>query len=676
VKKIQWALAGAKLKTKNKNMIREIINFTKDLIEDIPDIMEWKVKPSKGLHVFIDINDNSQWINQNLQKGKDFDYYDGKNQDIPLWNDCIRYQEVSNYISMNKVQKFDSKQKIHSCSPFAVAFNFNFNNDDKKKLGIRTFKKGEKPTEEEKTANDNLIREKRTEIIKTRLTDYKKNALKMYPDIDEKFNYIINAFYIKMQDIFNAIQSISEYNLLVDKDYLRIYLRTIPYESQKLYYAKYLKSEIFNDKNLSYKGAGVIGFQTTFAGKKPFLKHKTSSLIKGINQRYSENDALVLNNFEKLLKRKVTINKKNFKCLPNPLPIVVDKREINKEIVKLFNESSEPLNYRKLLISLFENKNLKYLSDYYLMNYSNTMSGILINDIDFVPLFRYHIEYDIYNCTELKKDGSKIDSYKKTNIFQLEDSLSSLFLKYNNKTKHGDKFLFGNYFATQKELDDKKVFKGYTVKSETLSSFFKYRKSIYEYIYKSRVQSITSDMFDDMVYSAVLSDMSMDEYKNERHSKFYPISEKINIWFSLYNLFNNKKENNMASKVTDLMSKMRSVAKGDTNIETPEEFAFGAGQLVSYLIDRSVAANKTYAMLEPYLQKNKSNQLQDAIAQTIAVYKHGIKIYKGKFEQIASQVLTDNSNVEMKPLLKYLLAGCFCPCIIYDKKVEDKNNNN
>ncbi|MEE3391794.1 MAG: hypothetical protein VZR28_11550, partial [Candidatus Cryptobacteroides sp.] len=45
---------------------------------------------------------------------------------------------------------------------------------------------------------------------------------------------------------------------------------------------------------------------------------------------------------------------------------------------------------------------------------------------------------------------------------------------------------------------------------------------------------------------------------------------------------------------------MKTVAKGDSDIETPAEFAFGAGQLASYLIDRSVASNKTYAMLEPY----------------------------------------------------------------------------
>lgn len=285
-------------------MIQEIINFMNDLIEDIPDIMEWKVQPSKGLHIFIDIDENGQWINQSLQKGKDYDYYDGKDQNILLWNDCIRYQDVSDYITMNKVQKFDSKQKIHSCSPFALAFNFNFNDDDKKKLGIRKWSKGEKPTEEEKNANDDLIRSKRIEIILSRLKDYKNNALKMYSGADTEFHQIIDNFYSQMPSILNQIQDIPECKFIIDKDYIRIYLRTIPYVRQQSYYAEYLKSEIFNDEKLSYGELGVIGFQTTFPNKKAFVKHKTSSLIKGINQRYSKNEALVLNNFEKLLKEK------------------------------------------------------------------------------------------------------------------------------------------------------------------------------------------------------------------------------------------------------------------------------------------------------------------------------------------------------------------------------------
>ena len=122
------------------------------------------------------------------------------------------------------------------------------------------------------------------------------------------------------------------------------------------------------------------------------------------------------------------------------------------------------------------------------------------------------------------------------------------------------------------------------------------------------------------------------------------------------------------SKVKELKDKIRAIANGETDISSSEEFAFAAGQLVSYLFDRSAASDKDYSMLEPYLQKAKSCQLQDAIAHAITIYKHDIKIYKGKFENLASNVLADGTNVEMKPLLKFFLAGCFSDCVIYEKK--------
>ena len=124
----------------------------------------------------------------------------------------------------------------------------------------------------------------------------------------------------------------------------------------------------------------------------------------------------------------------------------------------------------------------------------------------------------------------------------------------------------------------------------------------------------------------------------------------------------------MASKITELVARMRQISQGETTIDTPEEFAFAAGQLVSYLIDRSAASNKKYSMLEPYLQKTKSGHLQDAIANSIAVYKHEISTYKGPFQQLAANVLTCDGDLEMKPLLKFFLAGCFSHCVIYDKK--------
>ena len=91
-------------------------------------------------------------------------------------------------------------------------------------------------------------------------------------------------------------------------------------------------------------------------------------------------------------------------------------------------------------------------------------------------------------------------------------------------------------------------------------------------------------------------------------------------------------------------------------------------------MDQSVASDKTYSMLEPYLQKTKSKHLQDAIAHAFSQYKHAVYIYgkQGKiFRALSSNVLTYDEDVDMKPLLKYFLAGCFSNCVIYEKKEEN-----
>jgi len=633
-------------------MIKELINFTENLISDIPNIMEWKVTPSKGLHVFIDIDEKGNWINRNFEKGKDYDYYDGKNNEINLWKDCIKYQSISDYITMNKVQKFDSKQKIHSCSPFAVAFNFNFNEADMAEYGIKKWTKKDKPTEDEKLANENAMREKRILVVKERLADYQKNAVKMFFNDKVEFSKEQESFYANFESILNEISSLPEYVNLSVKDYIRISLRSVPFDKQAEFYANYLQGEIFNDEKLSFKDLGVVGFKTGFPDKKPFLKHKTAPFIKGVNYRFSREEALMLDNFGKLAKRK---------CLPNPLPIVIDKTELNNEVVKIFNEEATPPKYKELLERLFDKSNLSHLSNFYLINYTNTTSGLAFNDVDFVPMFQYRFKSKL-TVQNLTFAGFKEELFKDEIIESLFD-FERIVIKeiFNNSlVKIKDNKFTVSYFG---DIDPQYISGGDVM----YQMIMKYRNAIYNYIYKSSLNSITNLMFDDMLYHSILSNIQGDEIKGKLEWN-NNIKKKLNIWFSLYHQFNlNQKTNNMASKVPELTSKIRSIAKGEGIIETPEEFAFGAGQIVSYLIDRSEASNKTYAMLEPYLQKVKSNHLQDAIAQTVAMYKHDIGIYKGKFEQLASNVLTDDFNTEMKPLLKFFLAGCFSPCVIYEK---------
>ena len=659
-------------------MIREIINFTNGLLSDIPDIMQWNIQPDKGLHVFIDIDETGNWANQILQQGIDYDYYDGKNQDIKLWNDCIRYQEATEYITMNKVSKFDKKKKIHSCSPFAVAFNFNFNDKEKSELGIKIFKKSDKPSKEELKSNNALIRAQRRIVIEERLKDYQSNSLSIY-GIKEKdgdlfsnqpfiYGKQIMGFFNNLHKILNAVELIAEYSLLIGKDYLHLYVRTIPIDVQEELHNRYVKQEIFSGEVMLKEHFGSVGFFTAYNQKKPFLRHRTSFLKDGVCQRFSEEDAITLYTFEKLLRRKP-------QCLPNPLPIMIDGREWNKRVIKLFNESGDTLSFRDLLKQLFAKYNMKSLPNYYLLNLSKTVSGIVINDFDFVPLFRYYLDGDIVVSNVTNSSSLQDKSFEREReisiktIFDFERvAVREVFNNSLVKIKE-DKYVT-NYFG---EIDSNYVIGG-TLMSNLMQ---KYRKAIYAYIYKSDTNAINASMFDDIMYQSVLSNIKQDTFENKRFEWNNSIKKKINIWFSLYKMFNqNDKREYMVTKINELKNEISRVTKGETDLLSPESFAFGAGQLVSYLMDRSVSTNKTYAMLEPYLQKGKSRLLQDAIAQTVTVYKHDInQIYKGRFEFLASQVLTYGGDIDMKPLLKYFLAGCFSPCIIYEKTKEITNNN-
>lgn len=448
-----------------------------------------------------------------------------------------------------------------------------------------------------------------------------------------------------------------------DDEYINLFLENVPLETYKQVHDVYFQNRLFNseDYNETYSEMiyGLSGFLNGLNSKKPFLVHKTGITSDGINGRITSSDALYLSFFETLV-----ING----TLPNPLPIIIDKKEINGKIISIFNKGGKK-GYAEILKSVFENNSPKYLSDYYLLNYSKRKS-IIINDIDFVPLFRFNLApamklKNLFEAGRKKENGDFIYEPDTTlsDIFDFERVVVKEIFN-NALVVENDKGMKTRYFD---EIDPKYVRGGDLMYQLIL----KYRKAFYDYIYKSKLNALNVQMFDDMMFTSILSNIRTDDVK-ESFSNNPTIKRKLNIWSSLYSLFNNINNNIntefMASKITELLAKMRQVAQGEATIEIPEEFAFAAGQIVSFLIDRSAASNKTYSMLEPYLQKTKSGHLQDAIAHTVSIYKHNISTYKGAFQQLASNVLTCEGNLEMKPLLKFFLAGCFSYCVIYDKK--------
>lgn len=502
-----------------RKMIREIINFTKNLIEDIPDILTWNAYPDKGLHAFIDIDQDGHWSNTDLKSDIDYVYYDGNNNDSPLLQNAYHYQDASGYITMNKVKAFDSKQKIHSCSPFAIAFNFN-----DKVPGVKLTKKS---TPEEKEKYYTKLHTMRFDVVKSRLADYKSNALKMY-GIGTKDNVIlyIEGFFSAFIEIIKALQTKNEYKSLKEKDYVHIYLRSVPLEEQERLHNYYISNNIYSGEVTKDNKMGSVDFLTTYNSKKIFLRHQTSFLMNGVSQRFSIEDAFNLLKFCKLIDHNV---------LPSPLPIVVDQRELNKSIVKIFNEDEEHLSFRNIIKQLFEQKNLKYLSDFYLVNMIKTKDGYQLNDCDFVSTFHYYLDNPIIiaNLMESAHKEDKtivLDDDKKIDTIFGFESIAVRMMFDNRLVYINDDIYQTHYFDELSSKDTNDSIKG------ILSLAKKYRSAIYDFIYKSKANALNSRIIDDIMLHSILFEIHGDEI-NGRCEWNQTIKRKLNLWFCLYDYF-------------------------------------------------------------------------------------------------------------------------------------------
>ncbi|MCC8171278.1 MAG: hypothetical protein LIP00_05715, partial [Parabacteroides sp.] len=379
-------------------MIREIVNFTQDLVKDLPDIQFRNTKPSNGLHIFIEIDPEGNWKNKAGRYGIDYVFYDGENEGNALLSECIKHENCGKRVgtTMNKV--LCKKKQIFSCSPFLVSFKKkSFTNDKLEGNGCQKI--------------TNLFPSYFNNAQATCLKDTdetEKQLSTTFQQICEEAIRQIDDFSIPQLQKDGSIIQVSAFEAMKDDFYVTLYLKNISLEKYKEAHENYLKEKLFNDnaynneKHITNETYGLSNFLNGLNAKKPFFEHKTAMFHKGISGRIQLKDAIALNQFEILLSHKV---------LPNPLPIVVDNRELNTEIVKLFNSEEEPVPYKELLRKLFEqsHKDYSYLPNFYLIHYSK-VKEIKINDFDFVPLFLFYLENDnkVYNYMQAGSVKDKI----------------------------------------------------------------------------------------------------------------------------------------------------------------------------------------------------------------------------------------------------------------------------
>ncbi|MDT0689727.1 hypothetical protein RM549_08015 [Salegentibacter sp. F188] len=652
-------------------MIKELVNFTEQLEEPFKIL---GYSPKEGLHIVVNkITDNQGYSKIDLQNYT-YERYDKKmkaEDESEFLADCKMKQKNSWCVNTNKCFDLPTKA-IHSCSPFCVAFKREHLKGGKKYKQYegnkdqiydrfnayfeKAFSLFENETEKEEyklfkqlfTHNDftlilNEIDSKNAEQrekVHTEILKIQEN-IKSTSDKASKEKFKEKIRYLNYEEL--------QFKELADSDYIIFYLNR-PLSDYKNVHRNYLSDKLFNtseyntSKTNETSTYGTSDFLNGFPDKKPFSLHQTASF--DIAGRISSEEAKTLYEFLNILPNR---------SLPNPLPIFIYEEELQKEAISLYEESGFKASYKEILKNLFRKYSQEEIANYYLLYWLFTKNGVIFKDFDFVSKFEFKLpDYcKIVNLLELKQKGSKqLKSYHLSDIFDFELIVFKPLIQ--------NKYYRLDYFSDLKKDE-------YTGLDQSFSTFSKYRKAVYDYVYKAQRQAISYYAFREMVFARLKDLLKQDSD--------YGIKEILNIWFSLAEYFINpqKLKITMPSKLNSyhhFVEHLVTTEEKQTNEAiTDEEFAFLSGQIIKYLHTKSKSSQSGFNLLEPYTQQSKCEQFKLRIANDFDRYKH--QNFSGRFERAASYVLSYETSANLKDLLPEMLAGFFA-----DNKLFSNSKNN
>jgi CRISPR-associated protein Csh1 len=593
-------------------MIRELATF----VDEIPEEYHTEgLKASPGLHVVIGIDDNGNLKSYQSyvvnKKRECFDRDDkGELRQVETPKDLPLREYFSRVIDSNKA--VDTTKKIYSSVPYAL-----------------------------------WIKPEKFADVKVSFELFFENAKRYINDDAETLVNVIERFCRKQ--LIETLKKDPKLKQIKATDWVRVYF-DVPIEQQRQAFDNYLQQRLFvkDDYNIDTKDGNTYGLHGFLSGdnqKKQFMRHVTTPFLVG--SRVPKDLTVKLYKFERLLANK---------RLPNPVPVFIDRDELNREVVKLYNREGV-VRFREIIRQLFE-RGYHDLSNYYLLNWTNTKSGVDIRDFDFVPLFRYELE-----GFELKNTLGISDFQRKAikNIFSFESEIVTTIFDNALVVRSKNNELILKYFD---EIDPQ-----YVKSQAVYVNILKYRQAFYDYIYKSRTESINAQIFYDVVMTSILEDIRLDE--DLKKTPF--IRGKLNILFSLNKQFDPNNNNfggiDMASLIPQFTEMMRNLLKdeGSYHLSTDQEFAYASGQLIYYILYQSQTSNKTHSLLEPYISKNDPVLFKGMITRGIEQYKHALNFGHRRFNKLASEVLGYECTTPIKELLPVILAGYFSNSMIFEK---------
>jgi CRISPR-associated protein Csh1 len=619
-------------------MLKELVQFTQTVVDD-PVFRNLNIAPKEGLHIVLKVEKISEQYD--IVDDLIFAGVFNKNTVLEGWLEkCAAWSQVAWMVDTNKC--FDTPIKaIHSASPFCFAIK-------------RTNLEGGEQYRFNQT-------EKKSQVYE-RIDSYFEKAVALLENEEDIAN--AEAFQAALGDrdrIHSWLAKVEEYPSVKDGEYVIFYL-DLPLESYAKANRKYLREKLFNTSDYNHTDPenpdllhGTSNWFNGFPLKKPFLVHKSATF--GIAGRISSEDAQTLYYFSDLSRRNL---------FPNPLPlfIMADERE---QAFKIFKDDAisggeKRKGYLEIIEELWKKKSGE-LGNYYLIFMGVDNKKTVIKDFDFVSRFDFN----------LNLDGSpwEVHDLFNSNEPMLLITVADLMTRvlppmFNNAlvVRRKDKDLKFRWFD---EIDPI-----YTKTHNAYLLAMKYRKAFYDFIYKSQRQSVNGYAIEEILMTGILDDIRLDKWEGKYNSENLNIRTKLNLLFSLHAYFSTKHNPRfMPENIIELRRHTDAVARGEAHLESDEQFAFAAGQVVDRISWASKSGDRSFGYLEPFLAQTDATRLKLAIANFFKRYKHAN--YSQKFQTVSAEVLAYPKNGNVRDLLPLFLAGVFSESLLVSDKKTDSN---
>lgn len=508
---------------------------------------------------------------------------------------------------------------------------------------------------QEKSKND-LYKENGDKVVEEDKKWFKKNDyLSVYLDsnksvFDKKFhnaNFLTLFFKIEnfgyivenLNKNFDVFKTFGKFNNKEDKAILKKYQTYINSEERQ---KKIDKAKKLISTNLS-EIKNFVEKNKTKEYVKIFID-EADEIYEKESQIYTELKIFNANSYNKLINGKIYGLSNSNMGMNSKKPFLEHKSR--KSILPSMISQKEALDEKSFFDWLsYQNRN--FIDDFdnaFLLKNNHNGRAVII-DFESIPFIPSEV-----------KSHHKIEKEKSSFKIEIVDFIDAGLDLYEINNKNAKAKI--NEVLYQKSLSDNNLFDNkININDKMLKELiYQTRNSVIELLYKNN----EADFY--QMVNKYSSDFIKVALRSSKEYGELNAKKAINFILSL------KDYKGETVDLDTIKENLENALKSDITKLDSNEYFFLAGQIAKYLMSKSKAANKTYALAEPYLKAKTTNKLKSVLKNEFERYKYEISIYDKKFNK-AYLLIQNSDDIQINNDFESLmLAGMMSQNLIYDNK--------